>query len=81
MQAVGKQDRANPNKAELAGSKPVKLMHGEKSIHMVWMLLEKRQDVVGIKAGLALLKKHLDSLQCAVLSACVLHLAVTTVRK
>ena len=42
---------------------PVELMHGEEGVHMVGMLLQQRHDIVWIKAGLALLKQHLNCLQ------------------
>ena len=38
-------------------------MHGKKCIHMVRVLLQQRHDGVGVKASLALLKQHLNSLQ------------------
>ncbi len=37
-------------------------MHGQQGIHMVGVLLQQSHDGVGIKAGLALLKQHLDCL-------------------
>lgn len=38
-------------------------MHGQQGVHMVGVLLEQGHDGVGVKAGLALLKQHLDCLQ------------------
>ena len=38
-------------------------MHGQQGVNMVGVLLEEGHDGVGVKAGLALLKQHLDCLQ------------------
>lgn len=37
-------------------------MHGEEGVNMVGVLLQEGHNVVGVKAGLALLKQHLHCL-------------------
>lgn len=53
---------------------PVELVHGEEGVYMVGMLLQQRHDVVWIKAGLALLKQHLNRLQIAAIFRHLLNL-------